>query len=139
MTPSLIMLAAIGAITVAERSFEHLLFAIAALAISVALLLFAVADVERAILLSAILAIAITGASAVKYNHSGQKLVVTDLPLAFAGTVPFLIVQYPRATKSLLAGSIGLMAATTATLLYAAGSPIAVEDRVFLFSLALVG
>ena len=39
----------------------------------------------------------------VKYNHSGLKLTVTDLPLAFAGTVPFFIVQYPLAAIAVLA------------------------------------
>ena len=138
MMQILIMLAAIGAITIAERSVEHLLFAIAALAVSVAIMLFFVADIERATLLSVILATAIIGASTVKYNHSGLKLVATDLPLAFAGTVPFFIVQYPLAAKSVLAASIGIIVAATATLLYADGSPISIEYRVLLFSLALV-
>jgi hypothetical protein len=42
------------------------------------------------------MAAAISGASLVKYNHSGLNLIITDLPLALAGTVPFFI-QYPRA------------------------------------------
>ena len=139
MTLILMMLAAIGAVTVAERSFKHLLIVIAALAITVAILLLIVADIERAILLSAILAAAIIGVSTVKYNHSGFKLIAADLPLVFAGTVPFLLVQYPRVVKSFLAGSIGLIGAATVTLLYAAGSPISLECRAVLLSLALVG
>ena len=139
MTLILMMLAAIGAVTIAERSLKHLLILIAAFAITVAILLLIVGDIERAILLSAILAAAIIGASTVKYNHSGFKLIAADLPLVFAGTVPFLLVQYPRVAKSFLAGSIGLLGAATVTLLYGAGSPISLEYRVLLLSLALVG
>src|SRR5215831_5475408 len=83
----LILVAVIGAVALAERSAEYFLFAIAALFFNAALLLIFVADFERAILLSGILAVAITGASIVKFNHSALKLTVCDLPLAFAGTV----------------------------------------------------
>src|SRR6266851_1461239 len=89
MSLTLIIVAAIAAIWLAERSVEHLKLAIAALCFSAAVLLFVVTDFERAILLSSILAAAIFGASRFKYNHSGLKLIVTDLPLAFAGTVAF--------------------------------------------------
>ena len=138
MILTLIFLAAIGVIVLAERSVEHLLFAIAALSLNVAVFLFIVADFERAILLSCILAVAIAAASTVKYNHSALKLIVTDLPLVFAGTVPFFV-QYPRAVLAVLAGSVVLILASTAVLIYAAGSPISLEVRVLLFSLALVG
>ena len=118
MTLTLIIVAAIGVIWLAERSVEHLRLAIAALCFSAAVLLLAVADFERAILLSSILAAAVFGASSVKYNHSGLKLTVTDLPLVFAGTVPFLIAQYPIAAMSVLVGGIALIAAAIAALLY---------------------
>lgn len=139
MTLTLALLATIGVLTLAERSAEHLLFVIAAFVLNVTLLLFVVPDVERAILLSGILAASITGASTVKYNHSALKLVVTDLPLAFAGTAPFFVVQYPRAVLAVLAGSVLLVCASTAALLYVAGSPISLELRVLLFGLALIG
>ncbi len=138
MILTLIFLAAIGVIVLAERSVEHLPFAIAVLSLNVAVLLFIVADFERAILLACVLAAAITAASTVKYNHSALKLIVTDLPLVFAGTVPFFIVQYPRAVLAVLAGSAALILAAVAALIYGAGSPISLEVRVFLFSLTLV-
>ena len=108
--------AAIAVIWCAERSVEHLKLAIAGLCFNAAVLLFVVADFERAILLSSILATAIFGASSIKYNHSGLKLTVTDLPLAFAGTVPFLIVQYPLAVIAVLTGGIALILAAVAAL-----------------------
>ena len=120
----LIFLAAIGVIVLAERSVEHLLFAMAALFFSAAVLLFIVVDFDRAILLACVLAAAITATSTIKYNHSALKLIVTDLPLVFAGTVPFFIVQYPRAVLAVLTGSTALTLAAIATLIYGTGSPI---------------
>ena len=139
MALTLTLLVAIGVITLSERSVEHLLFAIAALCFNGALLLFVVADVERAVLLSCIMAATITGASIVKYNHSALKLVVTDLPLVFAGTVPFFVTQYPRVIIAVLAGTLILIFASAAVLLWAAGSPISLELRILSFSLALIG
>ena len=139
MSLTLIIVAAIAVIWFAERSVEHLELAVAALCFSVAVLLFIVTDFERAILLSSILATAIFGASNVKYSHSGLKLIVTDLPLAFAGTVPFFIVQYPLATIAVLAGAIALILAAVAALLYAAGPPVPLELQVLLFSIAFTG
>ena len=138
MTLTLIFAATIGAVAWTERSAEHLLFAIAALLFNAALFLIFVADFERAILLSGMLAVAIAGASILKFNHSALKLTVSDLPLVFAGTVPFFVSQYPRAMFGVLAGSVLLVLASTAVLLYAAGSPISLEFRVVLFGLALI-
>src|SRR4051812_26790950 len=139
MTSILILLAAIGAIALTERSVQHLPFAVAALLFNAALLLMLVADVERAILLSGILAVAIAGISIVKFNHSALKLTVSDLPLAFAGTVPFFVLQYPRMMLGVLAGSVLFASASSAVLLYTAGSPISIGFRVLLFLVALVG
>ena len=139
MSLTLIIVAAIAVIWLAERSVEHLKLAIAALCFSAAVLLFVVTDLERAILLSAILAAAIFGASSIKYNHSGLKLIVTDLPLAFAGTVPFFIVQYPLAVIAALAGGIALILAAAAALLYVRGPPVSLELQVLLFSVACIG
>ena len=139
MTLTLILVAAVGVISLAERSFEHLKLAIAALCFNAALLLFIVTDFERAILLSSILTAAIFGASSVKYNHSGLKLIVTDLPLAFAGTVPFFIVQYPLAVIAVLAGGIALILAAVAALLYVPGPPVSPELRILLFGIAFIG
>ena len=139
MILTLIFLTAIGVVVLAERSVEHLPFAIAALAFNVAVLLLIVADFDRAMLLACVLAVAITAASTVKYNHSALKLIVTDLPLLFAGTVPFFVVQYPRAVLAVLAASAALMLAAIAAVLYGAGSPIPLEVRFSLFSLTLAG
>jgi hypothetical protein len=139
MSLTLIIVAAIAVIWFAERSVEHLKLAIAALCFSAAVLLFVVADFERAILLSSILAAAIFGASKVKHDHSGLKLTVTDFPLAFAGTVPFFFVQYPLAVIAVLAGGIALILAAVAALLYMAGPPVSLELQVLLFSIAFIG
>src|ERR1700684_1596553 len=124
MTLTLIIVAAIAIICLAERSVEHLKLAMAALCLMAAVLLFAVSDFERAILLSSILVAAIFGASNIKYNYSGLKLTVTDLPLAFAGTVPFFIVQYPLAVAAFFAGAIALVLAAVAACFTMAGLPV---------------
>src|SRR5258708_7056847 len=137
MTLILIFAVATGVIWFAYRSVEHLVLAIAALCFATAALLCVVADFERAILLATILAAAIFGASNVKHRHSGLKLTVTDLPLAFAGTVPFFIVQYPLAVMAVVAGSIALILAAIATLFCVAGPPVSLGLRVVLLSIAL--
>src|SRR5215475_12013883 len=139
MASILILVTVIGAVALTERSVEHLPFAIAALFFNAALLLVFVSDFERAILLSGMLAIAIAGASIVKFNHSALKLIVSDLPLAFAGTVPFFVLQYPRVMLGVVAGGALFAFASTAVLLYAAGSPISSTFRILLFCLALIG
>src|SRR5664280_1381699 len=139
MTLTLIIVVAVAVVCLAERSVEHLRLAIAALCLIAAVLLFVVADLERAILLSSILAAAIFGASNVKYRHSGLKLIVTDLPLAFAGTVPFFIVQYPLTVTAVLAGGVALILAAVAALLYLPGPPVSLELQLLLFSIAFIG
>lgn len=139
MALTLAVVLAIGVLGLAERSAEHLLFALAALFLNVALLLVFVGDFERAILLSAVLAVAIAGASIVKFDHSALKLTVSDLPLVFAGTVPFFVLQYPRMMFGVLVGSLLLVLASAAVLLYSGGSPISIELRILLLSLAVIG
>jgi len=139
MILALIFLAAIGFIVLAERSVEHLLFAVAAFCVSTAVFLLVVADFERAILLAGLLVAAIAAASTIKYNHSALKLIVTDLPLLFAGTVPFFIVQYPRAVFATLAGAAAFALAAGAAVATAAGPPVDLAVRVSLFGLALIG
>jgi hypothetical protein len=133
MNSILTLVAAIGTVALTERSVEHLLFAIAALFFNAALLLVFVADFERAILLSGMLAAAIAGISIVKFNHSALKLTVSDLPLAFAGTAPFFVLQYPRVMLGVLIGGALFAFASSAVLLYAAGSPISIAFRILLF------
>src|SRR5690242_15956540 len=94
MTLALMLVATIGAVALTERSVEHLPFAMAALLLNAALLLLFVADLDRAVLLSGLLALAIAGASIVKFKHSALKLTVPDVPLMFAGTIPFFASQY---------------------------------------------
>jgi hypothetical protein len=139
MTLAVILLVAIAVILIAERSVEHLLFAIAALSFVAAVLVLIVGDAQRASLLSLILAAAIAGASTTKYNLSGLKLIVTDFPLAFAGTVPFIVTQYPRVASAVLTGSITLVLGTIVTLKYVAGAPLSLEFRILLFGLTLFG
>ena len=92
MILTLILLTAIGVILLAERSAEHLPFAIATLFLSAAAISFIVGDFERAMLLASALAAAITAASTVKHDYSALKLTVMDLPLMFAGTAPFFVI-----------------------------------------------
>lgn len=138
MALTLALVAAIGAVALTERSVERLPFAIAALFLSAALLLVFVADLERAVLLSGMLALAIAGISIVKFNHSALKLTVSDLPLAFAGTVPFFVSQYPRVMLGFLIGSVLFAFAAAAVLLYAAGSAVSITLRLLLFWLASI-
>jgi Sulfatase len=138
MTLALILAVAVAVIWFAERSLEHLALAIAALCFSAAMLLFAVGDFQRAILLSFIPVLAIVGASSVKYRHSGLKLIVTDLPLMFAGTVPFFLVQYPLAVTAVLAGGIALTLAGVAVL-HLPGPPVALQVQILIFGVSLFG
>ena len=138
MVLTLALVAAIGAVALTERSVERLPFAIAALFFNAALLLVFVADFERAILLSGMLALAIAGISIVKFNHSALKLTVSDLPLVFAGTVPFFVSQYPRVMLGVVLGGVLFAFAAAAVLLYAAGSAVSIALRLLLFCLALI-
>jgi hypothetical protein len=139
MVLALLLVAVIGVVALTERSVEHLLFAIAALFLNAALLLVFLGDLERAILLTGMLALAIAGASSVKFDHSARKLTVSDLPLAFAGTVPFLALQYPRMMLGVLAGSISLVATSLAVLFTGAGPPISLEARIAVLGFAFIG
>ena len=139
MTLALIVAAAAGVIWLAERSVEHLKLAVAALWFVAAVLLFFLGDVTRPILLSTLLAAAIYGASSVKYSHSGLKLIVTDFPLLFAGTVPFFFVQYPLAVSAVLGGAVALVVAAVAAVLYIPGQPVSLPIQVLLFGFATAG
>lgn len=139
MTLALIGLIAIAVVAFAERSLQYLWFASAAFTLMVATLTLVLADLNRAVLLSSIISAAIVGASIVKYTHSGLKLIITDLPLLSAGTVPFFVVQYPRAVVYVLAGCVAVIMAAIATLRYAAGPPMSLDFRIVLLGLALLG
>lgn len=126
------------ALAVSERCRDRLAFALSALATIAATLLFIVGDLERATLLAALLAIAIVGASKVKYHHSGVKLAVADLALVFAGTVPFLLAQYRRAALTVLIVASLLLFGGTVILFHCVGSALAIETRLILFFVATV-
>jgi hypothetical protein len=137
MTLILILLVAAGVIWFAERSFEHLVFAVAAFGLVAAVLLLVLGDLARPLLLSTTFAAAVFAASEVKHRHSGLKLIVTDLPLLFAGTVPFFFVQYPLAVAAVLIGGTALILVGIATVIYLAAAPLALGYRVVLFAIAL--
>ena len=134
----LILLVAIAVILLAERSAEHLPFAIATLFLSAAAISIIVGDFERAILLAGALAAAITAASTVKHDYSALKLTVTDVPLMFAGTARFFASQYPRAVLAVLTGTAAFIMVVIATLIHGTGPSIPLDVRVFLFSVTLV-
>ena len=138
MILTLILLAAIGVILLAERSAEHLPFAIATLFLSAAAISFIVGDFERAILLAGTLAAAVTAASTVKHDYSALKLTVTDVPLMFAGTARFFASQYPRAVLAVLTGTAAFILAVIATLIHGTGPSVPLDVRVLLFSVTLV-
>jgi hypothetical protein len=138
MTLVLALAVAAGVIWLAERSVEHLRLAIAALCFGAAALLFVVGDLARALLVSSVFAAAIFGASRVKYSHSGLKLILPDLPLLFAGTVPFFFVQYPLAVTAVFAGAAALIAAVVG-ILHFLGTPLAPEIQLLLFAVASIG
>lgn len=127
-----------AALAVSERSLDRLFFAAAAYCGLVAAQLWIVADLERAMLLAAILAAAIVGASKIKFHHSGIKLTLADFQLAFAGTIPFLLVQYRRGAVIVLAATIALALAALVTILQAGGPPLPRDLRA-LFSVAATG
>jgi hypothetical protein len=129
---------AIGVLWLVEGSLKRMAFAIAALCFSAALLLFIVADIERAVLLSAMLTVAVSSASRIKYQHSGLKLIVTDFPLLFAGTAKFLVIQYPLAVAALVLGGLAIAVAAAATSLWLAGASVSFDTRLIVFAVALI-
>ena len=138
---TLISIMAVAAVVIwwGERSTAHLGVAIAGLCVAAAALLLVVADPDRAILLASLLAVAIIGASRIKYEHSGLKLMVTDVPLLFAGTAPFFLRQYPFAVMTVAAGGIALLGAMAAALFCVQGAPISFAWRLAIFLIAAAG
>jgi hypothetical protein len=51
------------------------------------------------------MAAGIMGVSRLKHHHSGRKLMASDVPLLFAGTVPFMVRQYRRAAVAAIGGA----------------------------------
>ncbi|QUS41474.1 hypothetical protein RPMA_23485 [Tardiphaga alba] len=133
-----ILATTIAVIWFAERSIAQLGLALAAYGVFTTLLLIVTADIERALLLASLLVIATTLASLVKYSHSGLKLIVTDLPLLFAGTTPFFFTQYPLAVAGVAAGTVVLFAAATATVLGIDGEALPLAARLTLLCAASI-
>ena len=125
------------ALAASKRRLDRLFFAVAALIGIAGTLLLFVPDLERAWLLAAMLAAAIVGASKVKYHHSGIKLTLADFALAFAGTMPFLVIQYRRAAIGVVAGGSAFILAAIATCLLISGPPLPFGLRVCLFAIAM--
>jgi hypothetical protein len=138
MILTLVCLLAVFVVAFTERSVKYLAFAIAEQCFLATAFALAVGDFERAVLLSCVVTAAIVGASVVKYDHSGLKLTAADLPLLAAGTVPFFVVQYPRAVASVVAGAVALGAMAAVILLYATGPSVSLGLRIFVFALAIV-
>jgi Sulfatase len=138
MTLLLLWLLLFGGVVLTERRADRMAFAVVSLVGVAATLLLLVADLERATLLAAVLAVAIMAASRVKYHHSGSKLTVSDFALAFAGTLPFLWAQYTSVAIVVLTVAGGLILAALWIILRCAGSPLAFEQRFALFAFALV-
>jgi hypothetical protein len=137
MTLWLLSAVVLCALAVTERSLERFVFATTALAAIAATLLLIVPDFGKAVLLAELLAAAIVGASKVKYHHSGIKLTLADLPLAFAGTFWFLVAQYRRAAIGVLVGAGALIVAVIATLVSIDGSSAPFELRVTVFAVTV--
>lgn len=96
-----------------ERRWSYLPFAIVSLLFLAGILLIPIGDPFKASLLAAIIACMISGASAVKYHHSGLKLAVSDLALTFSGTLPFMLRQYRRTAIITLSSAIILIGLAT--------------------------
>jgi hypothetical protein len=65
-------------------------------------------------------------------------LIVTDLPLMFAGTVPFFVIQYPLAVTAVVAGGLAFALAAGAASFYVTGTPVSFELRVLIVAAAFV-
>lgn len=123
-----------AALAVSERDPGRLFFAAAAYCSLAAVQLLLFPDLERPMLLAAILAVAIVGASKIKLYHSALKLTVADLRLAFAGTIPFLLVQYKRAAAIVLATAMALVLAALTAILQAGGQELPWELRALIIA-----
>ena len=124
----------LAALIASERTFDRRIFAVAAQLWLVGTLLLFAGDLERALLLAALLSAAIVGASRLKWHHSTLKLTIADCSLLFAGTIPFMAAQYPRAALWSLAASIGFIIVSTFTLMTAGSAPLAFDQRLTIFA-----
>ncbi len=119
-----------GLLVATERGLLRVSFAASAVITLVAVVLMMTGDLERALLFSLLLVLAIIGASKVKFHHSARALIVADFPLAFAGTVPFFFSQYRRMMVGLCTAAVGLCIAAVAVFVSSGGSVVLATDRV---------
>jgi len=128
---------ALGALAATEREPGRIVLAGAGSLTLAALLLQFVGDVERALLLALPIAVAITGVSRLKHHLSGRILTAADMPLLFAGTVPFMVRQYPVATAGTAASGAVLALAATIALQAEGGEQLAPAARAAALAVAL--
>ena len=119
----------IGALAISEREPLRVLFTAASFAVLSGVLMLVLGDLERAMGLAALLFVAIAAVSRIKQHHSGRKLIAADLPLLFAGTVPFMMTQYRRTMLLILAGFACLVLASGSLLAAPGGSALTVGTR----------
>ncbi len=133
----LIAAVVLGALAVSEREPRRVLFAVALFAVFSGALLLGLGDLERAMGLAALIFFAIDAVSRIKHHHSGRKLIAADVPLLFAGTVPFMMTQYRRTMLLILTGFAGLVLASGACLAATGGSSLASGTRGIVLAIAV--
>ena len=126
----------VAVVLATERNLDRCFFAVVALQWLVGALVLLTGDLDRAVILAALSAGAIVGASRMKWHHSSQKLTVADCSLLFAGTIPFMIAQYPRAALLSLAASGAVIALSIFTLMSAGGAPLGYNQRLVIFAVS---
>ena len=125
------VLVIVTALWLTERESLRFFFALAAVAALTSTLTLLTGDLARAAILSALLCVAVIGASMVKFHHSARTLIVADFPLAFAGSVPFFFSQYRRMMIGLISGAVFLTSSAIVALWLVRGPPLSVELRAF--------
>lgn len=130
--------ASLSVLALAEREPLRFLFASASLSVLACALLIATGDRERALGLAAFLATAIWAVSKVKYYLSGRKLIVADVPLALAGTIPFMMVQYRRIMSTVFLVGLALIGAAVATSVWGGGETVPLAMRATAFGVSLL-
>ncbi|QCK86578.1 hypothetical protein E8L99_12830 [Phreatobacter aquaticus] len=120
-----------------ERDRWHLAFSAAGIMLAAAFLSLVTDDLQRAMLLAVIAASVIGLVSHAKFTHSGFKLTAADVPLLFAGTVPFIIQQYPVMAATLLTATAAALVAIGLTIAHVGGDPASLSARLGVLVLAL--
>jgi Sulfatase len=131
------IMAIAAALLATERGGSRVIFSASAIATLAAAISLATGDIERATTIAAIITVALTGASMVKFHHSARTLIAADIPLAFAGTVPFFFAQYRRMMLALSAGIVALSATAIGVIASTGGDRLAVIDRASLLVICL--